>query len=250
MGEKGSRQPLMDVDPNGSKLVAFAKARRLTEVYLSTGTTPNSAAPLSDARTPALVQSLKSAGILVEALLGSKEVHEAVSRVVEYNARQPVVSRFDAVHYDLEPWIGMGDDTTWVSSLVGAYLEAQRTLSGSGMAFAADISSAKFIKLLPARQKELLDAASRLVLMAYDVPLATVHHQYDAWIAGGVPSKGSLMIALRVQDFASSCQNATALASLDAKYAGSANYAGWATYAYNSYLDSAVCPSQECCATP
>jgi hypothetical protein len=250
MGEKGSKKPLSDVDPGGAKLLAFVKERHLTEVYLSTGTTPNSAAPLADPRTPSLVQALRQAGLRVEALLGSKDVHKAVSAVLEYNARQAPGSRFDGVHYDLEPWIGRGADQSWVPSLVNTYREAQRTLSGSGMTFAADIASVKFIKLPPADQKSLLDSASRLVLMAYEVPLDTVHRQYDTWIASGVVSTGSLMIAIRVQDFAGNCQNAAALSSLDAKYGSAKNYGGWATYAYNKYLDPAICTSSDCCQTP
>jgi hypothetical protein len=250
VGEKGSKKPLSDADPGGAKLLAFTEARHLNEIYLSTGTTPNSAAPLADARTPALVQALKGKGARVEALLGSKDVHKAVSAVLEYNARQAPAARFDGVHYDLEPWISRGADQSWVPSLVNTYKEAQRTLAGSGMTFAADIASAKFIKLGPADQKALLDSASRLVLMAYEVPLDTVHRQYDTWIAAGVASTGSLMIAIRVQDFAGNCQNAAALSSLDAKYGHAANYGGWATYAYNKYLDPAICTSSDCCATP
>jgi hypothetical protein len=250
MGEKGQKRPLSDDDPGGTKLIAFAKSRHLTELYLSTGTTPNSAAPLADARTPSLVAALKGAGVRVEALLGSKDVHKAVSAVIAYNARQAPASRFDGVHYDLEPWIGRGADTSWVASLVNTYREAGRTLTGSGMTFAADISSAKFIKLPPADQKSLLDSATRLVLMAYEVPLDTVHHQYDTWVAAGVQSTGSLMIAIRVQDFAGSCQNASALASFDTKYGSAANYGGWATYSYNKYLDRTICRSEDCCSTP
>jgi hypothetical protein len=250
MGEKGQKHPLSDDDPGGSKLIAFAKSRHLTEIYLSTGTTPNSAAPLTDSRTSSLLALIKAEGIRVEALLGSKDVHKAVGAVLAYNSRHAPASRFDGVHYDLEPWIGRGADTSWVPSLVNTYREAGRTLSGSGMTFAADISSAKFIKLSGADQKALLDSATRLVLMAYEVPLDTVHHQYDTWVAAGVQSTGSLMIAIRVQDFAGSCQNASALASLDAKFGSAANYGGWATYSYNKYLDAAICKSQDCCATP
>jgi hypothetical protein len=250
VGEKGSKKPLSESDPGGAKLLAFATSRHLSEIYLSTGTTPSSAAPLADARTPALVSALKGAGLRVEALMGSKDVHKAVRAVLDYNARQGPPSRFDGVHYDLEPWIGRGSDTSWVQSLVDTYREAQRTLSGTGLSFAADIASAKFVKLSPGDQKALLDSASRLILMAYEVPIDTVHRQYDAWISGGGPSTGSLMIALRVQDFAGSCQNASALSSLDAKYGTARNYAGWATYAYNKYLDPSICTSADCCATP
>ncbi len=237
-------QPLVEVDATGEKLSAFAKRNRLTEIYLSTG-----AVPLTEPRTPTLIRTLKTHGLRVEALLSSPDAERAVTEVLEYNRTHPREARFDGVHYDYEPWINTGLDRRWVPELLSVYRKARSKLQGTTLSFAADISAAKLASLPQEDQTALLEAASVLVLMAYEVPQHLVHRRSDGLLLKGIRS-GTMMIATRVKDFGpDACANGAVLTDLDTRYASSPQYAGWATFSYNDHLDPALCPN-DCCALP
>ena len=239
-------QSLLTVDPRGAALLAFSHRHALTELYLSEG-----ALPLADPRAPALVSALKSGGLRVEALLDEGELTPAIAAVIAYNRVQPAQARIDGIHYDLEPWT---KSEAWVAPLVSAY-RAGRTLAASqGMTFAADLSAVKFAHLTAEERAALREAASHVVLMAYEAKEQVVHQRCDALLAEH--ASGGLMIATWVKDFGARdrlrspkgrCQNGAVLAALDTAYAASASYQGWATFSYNAYLEPSDCPG-DCCA--
>src|SRR5450755_4271112 len=98
-------RPVLETDPTGQALLAFCHENKVTEIYLSLG-----AAPLKDPGTPALLRSLRQAGLRVEALVDGPNAPQLISGILSYNAKQAEQARFDGVHYDEEPWTGMRDD--------------------------------------------------------------------------------------------------------------------------------------------
>jgi hypothetical protein len=247
----GPASGLLDDDPEAQQLGDFAAANGLSELYLGVGQKV-----LPDPRLPAFVRGLRDRGLRVEALLSDGA--SMAQRIADLLAYQPAVAasdRFDGVHLDLEPWIGTGEDYGWVPGLIVRYQQAGAALAGSGLSLAADLSGVKAIKVKPADQQALLDAATRIVLMEYEAPVATVVTRVDAFRQGVDLSSASFQVATRVKDFAAAdlgyapggaCQNGSVLAGLDAGYAGAKSYAGWATFDYRPYLDPLICPD-DCC---
>lgn len=233
---------LADVDGGVEQLLHFAGRNGLNEVYLSNG-----AAPPESPKTPAVLRALKQRGLRVEALLDNPSVQTAVERILTYNQAQPLEARFDGIHYDYEPWIGTGADERWVPELLVVYQTARDMVKNTGLTLAADISAAKLASLSPANQFALLEAASLLVLMAYEVPETMVQRRGDQWLRERPEAPGTLMLATRVRDFgADRCVHGRVLADLERRFAGAPHYAGWATFSYNEHLDPTLCPG-ECC---
>jgi hypothetical protein len=221
---------VVETDPTGQALLAFCHENKVTEIYLSLG-----AAPLKDPGTPALLRSLKQAGLRVEALVDGPTAWQLVPGVVSYNAKQAEQARFDGVHYDEEPWTGMGDDNSWVGPLLEHWQAVRGSLTGTGMSLSADISAVKFAHLSPEAQDKLVGAVSTLVLMAYEAPEPALERRFEAWLDRKGRAPGNVMVATRLKDFGDASRHATVLSARDARYAGRDGYAGWATFSYNEY---------------
>jgi hypothetical protein len=222
---------LLETDPTGQALLAFCRENKVTEIYLSVG-----AAPLKDPGTPALLRSLKQAGLRVEALVDGPTAWQLVPGILSYNAKQVESARFDGVHYDEEPWTGKGDDNSWVGPLLEHWQSVRALLSGTGMSLSTDISAVKFAHLSPEAQDKLVGAVSTLVLMAYEAPEPTLERRFEAWLDRKGRAPGNVMVATRLKDFGDASRHAAALSARDARYVGRNGYAGWATFSYNEYL--------------
>jgi len=261
---------ILDDASEPGQLIGFCSANSITEVYLALGP---QATVLTDPRLPSLISDLKALGQRVDALITCTSVDSPtcadgtwktrLGQVMAYNQGHPANESFDGIHLDLEPWVQTGSCDVppchfpWVDDLIGYYQYVSDTLSGSGLTMAADIAGAKLKDLFPADQQALLDTATRLVLMEYGVSADAVHARVTAFQSTVNFLRGSFMIATRVQDFGwSSCQNGAVLKGFDAAppdgFAGTAGYAGWATFKYsapddcNHYNDASICPG-DCC---
>jgi hypothetical protein len=228
---------LLETDPTGQALLAFCRDNQVTEIYLSLG-----AVHLSDSGTPALLRTLKQAGLRVEALVDGPNALQAIPGIVSYNAKQVESARFDGVHYDEEPWQGMGDDNSWVGPLLEHYQSVRGLLKGTGMGLSADISAVKFAHLSPEAQDQLVGAVTTLVLMAYEAPEPALERRFETWLDRKGRAPGNVMVATRLKDFGGARHHAAVLSARDARYVGRDGYAGWATFCYNDYLKPSPSP--------
>ncbi len=245
---------LLNQDPNADSLLGFSMAFGISEVYLAVGSNA-----LTDVRLPNFVAHVKDRGLRVEALIDCSGRSECqmgtwstrIQQVKDYNQGRPGDQSFDGVHLDLEPWVGTGDDYSWVPDLISYYQQASSALEGSGLTLAADVSGTKVTndQVQPADRQALLDAATRLVLLEFVVSsVDQVFQRVDAFRNTVDLSNAFFLVATRVVDFGASnnCQNRCVLDQIEGQYAGTFGYAGWATFRYIDYNDPSICPG-DCC---
>jgi hypothetical protein len=171
---KIDKKCVLETDPRADRLSAFARRFHLDEVYLSGG-----ALPLNDPRAPAFIAALHRNGLRVEMLIDEREPRTPIAAVAVYNRTHTKEERIDGIHADFEPWIDKGEDISWAQGLKTYYDDGRHAAEKEGMTFAADISAAKIGQLSAEVREDLLAAASRLVLMAYDSDEPLMHKRCD-----------------------------------------------------------------------
>lgn len=223
--------PLPDNTPSG-KVINTAVNYRLTELYVSLR-----ALPPEDSRTAAYITALKNAGLRVEALLSDPNVEPAVQRVLTYNASQPPSAQFDGIHYDYEPWIGTGNDTSWVVPLLDVYRRAKAMLVNTNMSMSGDISAVKYDMLTSAQRLDLLLAATRLTMMAYEMTMDKILQRADAWMTPLACTQGDIVIAIRTADFGSArCTLCNIFTDFEARYETAPQFAGTAIFSFGTLV--------------
>src|SRR5262249_9540399 len=125
--------------------------------------------------------------------------------------------KFVAIHLDVEPWIGSGNDLSWLPDLIDTYRDAAAAIAGTGLSLAADMNGSKIRHAEQAQRQAVLDAAGRLVLMQYQTSLGQVESQTREFLDGLNPGSAGIFIAVRIQDFG--CGVDEQLAQLDTDFA-------------------------------
>ncbi len=177
----------------------------INEVYLSTNF-----ALLENPALPAFLLRMSNNGFSTEALIGKTiwaqaagrpDMLSQIDRIKSYNASRPYVERFKAIHLDVEPWIGTGTNTSWVTPLTNSYIIARERLAGSGMRLSVDFSGSKGANLGLSQRQAIAGAADQVVLMLYEATQLEVLSRATRFMSG-LHSPSKVVMAVRSEDFA------------------------------------------------
>lgn len=234
------------------KFMQFVREFGINDVYLST----ENDTLLARTELPPFLSRLYDNGVRAEALLsenswsesdaGHERMRRKIQNVVCYNGQAAetvrcdgsnranvAAERFRGVHLDIEPWVGTGNDLTWVEPLTETYRAASSELSGTAMTLVADVSGAKIQLATEEQRQAMLDSVTRLVLLQYEAPIDDVQRRTDTFLNGLSsigPTRG-VIVAVRAQDF----PEVQAITSdIETYFADSAAYRGWAIFDYDA----------------
>ncbi len=213
-------------------LISLMLEQGMNELYLSTNF-----ALLDDAALPGFILRMSNNGFAVEALIGKTEwgtqsgradMLSQISRLLAYNATQTYSQRFKNLHLDIEPWVGSGSNTSWVTPLLQSFAAATKALLGTSLQLTIDLAGSKVANLPLAERQSFFSAANKVVLMEYEASLADATSRAERFV-NGLGGGGAMVVAVRAEDFSEPYQTA---ASFDGCFAGDERYAGWAIYDY------------------
>src|SRR5262249_5963952 len=160
---------LIGSDPDAQDLGGFATSHGISEVYLSVSQTA-----LGNPGLPRFVAGLAGQGLRAEALMGEPNwsdpqqryrMFDRIDQIIAYDndPARAEPEKFVAIHLDIEPWIGSGNDLSWLPDLIDTYVDAGVAIQGTGMYLAADINGSKVRLAEQSQRQAVLDAAGRLV---------------------------------------------------------------------------------------
>ncbi len=205
----------------------------MNELYLSAP-----AAVLADPDLAPFIALMNGNGIAVEALMGQAAWGAAAGRadmlaeiaaVISFNTAHAPSERFASIHLDVEPWIGTGTDSSWVSPLIESYGAARAALAGTSLFLSVDLAGSKADDFSLSERQALSEAADKTVLMQYEAPLADVLSRTLRFLTGVAFADGhGAMVAIRTVDFSSSPDQT--LVAIDQSNAARAGYLGSALF--------------------
>lgn len=219
-----------------SELENFLQARRYNELYFSINSSV-----LDEALLPAFIARMSAINVQVEAMCGTASwgtpaglasMTTLLNKIkTTYNAAQPEESKFSAVHLDVEPWIGTGEDYSWIDPLIDAYGEARLLVDGSSLKLVADLSGVKIRNGSISQRQEIIDVLDKVVLMQYENTLAQAISRSLEFVSDlDITAHQEWLVALRAIDF--SAPSAECFASIDNNFLYQRGYRGFVIYDY------------------
>jgi hypothetical protein len=212
-----------------SALLSLLHDNAMTELYLSTPPTL-----LADANLASFIALMSDNGIAVEALIGEAawgtdtgraDMLAQIAGIVVFNAAYAPAQRFTSIHLDVEPWIGTGDDSSWVAPLIESYQQARAGLAHTSLLLSVDFAGSKAANLSDVDRQAVVEAVDKTVLMQYEAALPDVLSRTQRFMTGVSFDGHSAMVAIRTADFSSDPdQTLTAIdqSNLGPSYAGAA----------------------------
>lgn len=238
----------------------FAMAKGINEIYVSISSRDRLA---EGSPVVALIGLLHRSHIRVEALLDGvdsdiagqpREALLAKARaIVQFNDTQPMETRFDGIHLDIEPHQraenkGPGN-LQFLAGLIETFRGVREIAAPAHLIVNADIPN-KVLKGDAAQRQALLTSVDRLTLMLYELTnpekpgtddakaaqLQRAAERYLTMTYDGLsdPHLAGMVIALRTADYRE--KMATMLKSLDEGQGAQPHYLGWARHCYNDEL--------------
>jgi hypothetical protein len=232
---------LIGSDADAQDLGGFATHHGISDIYLSV-----SQAAMGNPGLPRFIAGLAEQRLQAEALMGEPtwsdpneryRMFDRINQIIAYNSdsARTDAEKFLGIHLDIEPWIGSGEDLSWLPDLIDTYRDAAAAIEGTGLSLGADMNGSKIRRAEQPQRQEVLDAAGQLVLMQYETSFSQVEAQTRQFLDGLTPGTAGIFIAIRVQDFG--CGVDGQLAQLDDDFASEPAYLGWALFDYGHYVE-------------
>lgn len=217
------------------ELIAFCLARKYNEVYLSVNNTV-----MADSALAPFISQLTAVNLKVEALCGTASwgtpagltnMTTFINTVKSYNASAASAEKFSALHLDVEPWIGTGEDYSWIDPLNDAYEAAAALLVGTDLKLACDQSGVKIRNGSISQRQRCVDAVDNVVLMQYENTLAQAISRTLEFTSGlTFDNDESFQVAIRSIDF--SAPSAECFNAIDSSLMTTRGYNGFVIYEY------------------
>lgn len=214
--------------------ISFLLRNGINNVYLSTNFEL-----LENPALPAFLLRMSNNGFSTEALIGKTiwgsaagrpDMLAQIDRIHNYNRSRPYIERFKAIHLDVEPWIGSGSSTSWLTPLINSYTLAKSHLEGKGLTLSVDFSGSKGANLSLSQRQAIANATDKIVLMLYEANQTDVLSRAERFM-NGLSATSKVVVGIRSVDFSDPF---TTIDSLHSSLQAVANYRGWAIYHYDS----------------
>lgn len=222
-----------------TQLMNFMVSRHYNELYLSVNNTV-----MADSALAPFIANMTSINIKVEALCGTASwgtpaglanMTTFINTIKTYQSGAVADSKFSAVHLDVEPWIGTGEDYSWIDPLNDSYEAAAGLLDGTDLKLSVDQSGVKIRNGSTAQRQRCIDAVDCVVLMQYENTLAQAISRTSEFLSGlTIGHDEGFQVAIRSIDF--SQPSADCFKAIDDTFANTRGYSGYVIYMYADEL--------------